>query len=68
MEPSATVWKFSGNTNIWEEDTPLSRPMEKHRSYLINDHIFHVSENGTDRYSKFHIIPLAPERQAEILC
>ena len=30
--------------------------MANHRSYLINEQIFHVSATGRDRYSKFHVI------------
>jgi len=30
--------------------------MATHRSYVINNQIFHVSVNGTDRYSKFHLL------------
>ena len=51
---TTTVWKFNGNSDgKWEEDTPLGRPIKYHRSYLINNEIFHVSANRTDRYYIF---------------
>ena len=57
----STVWKFNGNTDgKWVKDTPLGRPMQSHRSYVLNDQIFHLSSNRTKdaryRYSKFHVI------------
>ena len=53
----STVWKFNGNLEgTWELETPLRGPMANHRSYVINDEIVHLSANGANRYSKFHVI------------
>ena len=38
---SNIVWKY-GEKSIWEEETPLIRPMIFHRTLYINQSIWHI--------------------------
>jgi len=57
--PMCTVWKFNGNSDgKWEVETPLQRPMVRHRSYVINNQIWHVASDGrlSKRYYKLNLL------------
>jgi len=46
---TTAVWRYSFTNSKWENDTPLTKPMTKHRTFYFNHQIVHHYAMGRNQ-------------------